>query len=245
MKKMATVVLFVTVSLALYAQGGGETLKKPDVPAQQLYLVFLNRPANAPDYPEEKLQEIQQGHMANIHRLASEGKMKMAGPFLDDTRLRGIFVIQAASVDEVKQLLATDPAVKTGRLKGDVHPWELGLGEIHDIRTLPENPGMESFVVLIYHWGENSRLAPADERAAWAGHKQYQDGRFQAKVVEVGGPFSDHISQHDKGDFVGIIFAHGNKADGEKVAADDPIVKAGLVYPEVHEWATAKGVLYH
>ncbi len=183
--------------------------------------------------------------MANIHRLASEGKMKMAGPFLDDTRLRGIFVLLAASLDDVKQLLATDPAIKAGRLEGDVHPCEPGLGEIHDVRTLPENPGMESFVAVIYHWGEKSKLAPADERAVWAAHKQYQDGRFQAKVVEVGLPFSDHSSEHEKGDFVGIIFAHGNKADGDKLAADDPIVKAGLVYPEVHAWATAKGVLYH
>ncbi len=254
MRKIATCLLFVAMSLTLFAQCGGEKPVSPGKAAgegaratesNQLFLVFLNRPANAPDYPKEKLDEIQQGHRANIHRLAKEGKMKMAGPFMNDTKLRGIFVIEAPSLDEVKALLATDPAIKAGRLEGDPHPWKPGLGEIHDIQKLPENPGMETFVAVIYHWGDKSALAPAEEKAAWEGHRQYQTGRFEAKVVELAGPFSDALAHREKGDLIGVIFAHGKKEDGEKLAADDPIVKAGIAQPEVHEWATAKGVLYH
>jgi uncharacterized protein YciI len=45
------------------------------------------------------------------------------------------------------------------------------------------------------------------------------------------------------GDFIGVIIAHGNKQEGEKLAAADPVVEAGVAKAEVHEWITAKGVL--
>jgi uncharacterized protein YciI len=176
--------------------------------------------------------------MANIRRLHTEGKLLMAGPFMDDTTLRGIFVLKGNSADEVKSWIATDPAVVAGRLVGDVHPWTPAKGEIH----LPasENSGMENFVMLIYRWAPEAKSKPQEVvGAAFQGHKKYQLGLFESGKTEIGGPFTDAMG----GEFIGVVIAHGNKREGEKLAAADPVVEAGVARAEVHEWITAKGVL--
>lgn len=61
--------------------------------------------------------------MANMQRLGAEGKLLLAGPFGDDTDLRGIFVFKVASMEEAQALIATDPAVQAGRLRVELHPW--------------------------------------------------------------------------------------------------------------------------
>ena len=55
-------------------------------------------------------------------------KLVVAGPFGDNGNLRGIFVFRVASLDEAKQLSATDPAVQAGRFVVDVHPWMVPAG---------------------------------------------------------------------------------------------------------------------
>ncbi|HXM35992.1 MAG TPA: YciI family protein, partial [Pyrinomonadaceae bacterium] len=65
---------------------------------------------------------------ANINRLAQMKKLVVAGPFGDDTSLRGIFVFRVGSLEEAQTLAATDPAVKAGRLVVDLHPWQVPQG---------------------------------------------------------------------------------------------------------------------
>lgn len=67
--------------------------------------------------------KIQDGHMANIRRLADEGKLKVAGPFGDDGNWRGIFIFDCATQEETEQLLKSDPAIASGRLGYEIHPW--------------------------------------------------------------------------------------------------------------------------
>jgi uncharacterized protein len=67
--------------------------------------------------------ELQRGHMETISRLAEEGKLILAGPFLADTELRGLYLFAVETVEEARLLTETDPAVQAGRLAMDLVPW--------------------------------------------------------------------------------------------------------------------------
>ncbi len=55
--------------------------------------------------------------------MAAAGKLNVAGPFLDEGDLRGIFIFDCTDEIEVKLLCDSDPAIKSGRLVYEIHPW--------------------------------------------------------------------------------------------------------------------------
>jgi uncharacterized protein YciI len=93
--------------------------------------VLLRRPAGAPSYPEPELERIQAGHLANLAALRAAGKLLAAGPFSEqpDESLRGLCIF-ATSIEEARELMSRDPAVRAGRLEADLMTWwtERGSG---------------------------------------------------------------------------------------------------------------------
>ena len=89
---------------------------------KQYVLAFLKGGPNR-DQNAEAAAALQRAHLDNIHHLAETGKLILAGPFLDDGDIRGIFVFDVRTVEEAAALTATDPAVKAGRLIMELHPW--------------------------------------------------------------------------------------------------------------------------
>ena len=49
--------------------------------------------------------------------------MIVAGPFLDNQPIRGVFIFNVESVEEARKIAETDPAVKAGTLVLELHPW--------------------------------------------------------------------------------------------------------------------------
>ncbi len=86
------------------------------------YMALLKKGPYQPTDTAE-VNSIQRGHMAHIRKMAAEGKLVMAGPFLDNGDLRGIFIFDVASMEEAKALTEADPAVKAGKLIMELHPW--------------------------------------------------------------------------------------------------------------------------
>ncbi|MGN6400353.1 MAG: YciI family protein [Flavisolibacter sp.] len=89
----------------------------------KLYVMaFLKRGTNKNVDSASRAQLIQ-GHLKNIGRLAKEGKLVVAGPFLDKSDLAGVFVFNVTTIEEAKTLTASDPAVKAGLFEIELHPW--------------------------------------------------------------------------------------------------------------------------
>jgi uncharacterized protein YciI len=102
--------------------------------------VFLNTNPNRPVIPKAEAESLQSGHMANIGRLAKEGKLLVAGPFYTGG---GIFVFRSTSADSVRLWVSTDPAVKAGRFLLDFYPYRPLVGSICA-------PG-EKYTMTTYH----------------------------------------------------------------------------------------------
>lgn len=89
---------------------------------KRYWLVLLKKGKNR-NQDSASVAKIQAGHIANINRLAKEGKIIMAGPMGTDGDLRGIFIMNCKDSAEVEQFVRTDTAVITGRLKMEYYPW--------------------------------------------------------------------------------------------------------------------------
>ena len=109
----------------------------------QYVMAFLKRGPNPPRDSAHAV-ELQQAHMENIRRMAEEGKLTLAGPFLDGGELRGIYVFNVSDVEEARALTNTDPAIQYGSLVMELKPWygSAALKKVNDIHShiARENP---------------------------------------------------------------------------------------------------------
>ena len=114
-----------------------------DYGMKKYWLAYLKRgPVRSQDSVTAK--KLQRAHLANIMRLAKEGKLVMAGPFLDDGEVRGLYIFDVANRDSAEALAKSDPSVQAGRLVLEFHPWYASaaikdLAELHK-RIAKKNP---------------------------------------------------------------------------------------------------------
>lgn len=87
------------------------------------YVGFLFRGPKWTPGDTAETRKLQEEHMANIRRMGEAGKLVIAGPFTDNGDLRGLYVFRVASPEEARALVESDPAVKAGHLRFELHPW--------------------------------------------------------------------------------------------------------------------------
>lgn len=126
--------------------------------------VFLNPNPDKPDLPKAKVDSLMAGHMANIGRLAKEGKLLIAGPFYDGG---GIFVLSTTSQDTARKWLRTDPAVRANRWIIEVFPYSPRIGSVCSVS--------EPYEMVGYGFVRFSRPSKGKGEAdsAWEHHLQY------------------------------------------------------------------------
>ena len=84
-------------------------------------MVFLKKGPNR-SQDSVTAAKIQEAHLENIGKQVKSGKMVMAGPFMDDGNLRGLFLYDCPA-EEAKGLIEMDPAIVAGRLSYEMRPW--------------------------------------------------------------------------------------------------------------------------
>ena len=136
---------------------------------------------------------------------------------MDDTSLRGIFVLKADSPEQAQDWAGSDPAIKAGRLEAEMHgPWDIDPSTIHEPET---TQGMEQYTLVLHH-------AVLQEM-------------IEKGKIAVAGPFP----LSDPGELRGVTIFRVGVEETAKLVRDDPTVKAGLLKTEIHPWITGKGVL--
>ena len=107
-----------------------------DYGMKQFIMAFLKSGKNIlTDKAEEDRRQSE--HMKNINKMAEDGKLVIAGPFMDNQSLKGIYIFDVRTLEEARELTSTDPAVKAGVLEMELHPWygSAALLEINNIHN--------------------------------------------------------------------------------------------------------------
>jgi uncharacterized protein len=216
--------------------------KQPHFDLDQYQFGLLTRGPNWTAENTPEIQKLQEGHMANINKMAQLGKLMAAGPIADNGDLRGIFIFRAASIDEARALAAEDPAIKAQRLKLEILPWlgSKGIG-VKAAEEFKKNPDMKwtmkKYHLAILKGGPQAEQPAADTQKIMLDHlwnirRMMDDGK-----MIVAGPFLKD------GELRGIFVFNTESAEEAKTWAEtDPAVKAGRLTVEIHPWFVAKEV---
>jgi len=94
---------------------------------QQYFIAFLKR-GPVRNQNEEESERIQQEHLTHLGKMYELGYADISGPFGDDGDIRGITIYNVPTLKMADSLANSDPAVKAGRLKIEIHPWWAAKG---------------------------------------------------------------------------------------------------------------------
>jgi len=115
-----TSIIVLLIGLALPSLVFGQDKSEP---AMKTYTFVMLK--KGPNRTQDSLTvvDIQKRHIEHLENLASSFELNVAGPFLDDGNWRGLLIFNSDDLEKVKTLVEADPAVSSGRLSYEIHPW--------------------------------------------------------------------------------------------------------------------------
>ncbi|MBT2564843.1 hypothetical protein J7E50_23585 [Pedobacter sp. ISL-68] len=133
MKKLFLFISLITATLAIQAQEKkakviyDEALAKKlgaDNYGMKMYVLVILKSGTNTTETKAKTDSLFAGHMANMGKMVEAQKLVVAGPMgKNDKNYRGIFVLNTKSIEEAKQLLESDPAIKAKLLEPELYNW--------------------------------------------------------------------------------------------------------------------------
>lgn len=193
---------------------------------QDLYFVFLNTNPDKPLISDDEKEKLQAEHLANIEKLASEGKLLAAGPFDGGG---GIFVLHTEDLESAKALVYSDPAVQANRFLVEIYPFHIGGNDLCGAKE-PYEMVTYQFVKII-------------SNVEWFGDMDemtYENRLFMSNLnnetddVIVYGSFSEYNDGM-------LILDVPTTEEAENIFKEHPSVKAGQLLYEVKPLWIAKG----
>lgn len=172
--------------------------------------VFLNTRTDKAELPKEELDELMRGHLANIQRLAGEGKLLVAGPFEGGG---GIFIFNSPSSDTVKQWLSTDPGIQANRWRLELFPY---IPRVGSVCTAKEGAEMVTYTFIRYI----STITKFNVQKAGETFKKHDD--YLKKIVKTGNVITEGIFPNRDG---GILIMKG-EVDNALIEADPSMADA-------------------
>jgi len=106
-----------------YDENLAKSLHSDEYGMKQYVFCILKTGSNTTATKEERTKFFE-GHMANINKLANEGKLVLAGPFMkNDRNYRGLYIFNVETIEEALILVESDPAVQAIIFEAELTPW--------------------------------------------------------------------------------------------------------------------------
>lgn len=192
----------------------------------ELIFVFLNKRTDKAELSEAEVKKIMDGHLANIERLAKDGKLISAGPFDGGG---GIFIFKSKSAEQVKEWLQTDPGVQANRWRIEILPYYPRVGGACAVT--------EPYEMTSYHFVRYiPNIAKFNIQDAPRIFKKHDD--FLKEIIKTGNVITEASFGDDEG---GILVIKGDL--DKAVIETDPAVREGLLQVEFQKLWIAKGGL--
>lgn len=149
--------MFIMFSFTIFSSAQTETKKNvsnfdadlakkfgaDDYGMKQYVFVILKTGAAKIDDAETR-KKLQSGHMENIGRLATAGKLVLAGPFMEGGNMRGLYIFNVTTIEEAKELVKTDPAIREGLFDVEFTKW-YGSAALMNVNDLHKKVQKKSF----------------------------------------------------------------------------------------------------
>lgn len=206
----------ITIFVLLFAFGAN---------AQDKYIfVFLHKRTDLAALSKEETDKIMSGHMANINKLAKEGKLAAAGPFDGGG---GLFIFKSSSAKEVTEWMSPDPGVQAKRWNIEMLPYEPKIGGV-----CPVSEPYEMVSYTFVHFKPKVYKFNVQE----AGDTIEEHNKFM-RELSTGGNVVTHALF---GGTDGAILVMKGDVQQEVILAD-PAVSGALFEPEFKKLYIAKG----
>lgn len=110
-----------------------------------VFATLLTGPNDANITDEEERNALFRGHFAMINRLAEEGKLVLAGPFMEARPKRGLYIFNVETIAEAEALIETDPSIKAGVFEVELSKYygSAALVELNDIHATIQKAKVE------------------------------------------------------------------------------------------------------
>jgi uncharacterized protein YciI len=94
---------------------------------ETVYFGFLNTGPNR-GQDAQTAAALQKQHLAFMEGQHEQGRLLVAGPFVEPGPRRGLVVYRAGTLEEALSRASADPMIKAGRLALELHPWVVPKG---------------------------------------------------------------------------------------------------------------------
>lgn len=227
--------LLALLFVAAPAIARAQEKKEPEHKLIEFHMALLKRGPKWTGTHTAETESLESEQRAYVSSLLESGKAVVAGRLDDDGEIRGVYVLRAKSPEEARLWAEASPAVKTGQLIAEMHPWWS-----EDVMKKPAAPIKLTTVYLALltrgaKW--TPEKTPATEELQKA-HMANIHRLADMKKLVVAGPFGDD------GALRGIfVFKVASIAEARALTETDPAVQAGRLAIDIHPWLVPEGIL--
>ncbi len=187
-------------------------------------IVFLNKKHDAEKIDKATNDKLMEGHMANINRLAKEGKLLAAGPFEGGG---GLFIFNTTSQEEPESWVSSDPAVQANRWNIEILPYTPRKGLIC--------PVSEPYEMILYTLVRFDAIVDKFTASTYPGIIRKHD-QFVSEIKKNSNVITEAIFGDNEG---GILIV--KEEIPTTTFDDDPGVQQGLLNVQMKKLYIAKG----